>query len=797
MEPTASTFEFGLPLPAAIALLLLAGASLAVGFFWWRRLAALPRRRRLTLALLRASTLMLLLFMILDPLIVRWTSRPAQDYVVMLFDDSRSMAIAGHDGVTRGDRLKDAYAAARDSFERPLRDSHHLALYRFGGSPGRIAGPRDLAFEQAGSDPVGAINAAVRDLAGAHVSAVVLFSDGAVQAPAAPADVQSAIDPAIPIYTVGVDTESPWRDLELSSIGVTRTSFDKSPVSLTVQVAASGLEGRAAVVEALESGRVVASRQVEITGDPFSTRVLLEFVPRARGWSECQARVRLLPAPAADRMQPQPPEAALDRITGNNARGFVVDNRERTARILYLSGRPNWQNKFIRRALESDAQLQLSSLIRISGASRTIAFRGGGKTVNNRLFEGFDETEVQSPRYDEAVFVRIGLGPSELATGYPFQEKDLFPYDLVIWGDIEADYFSTRQMEITRDFVARRGGSFLMLGGPRAFTEGRYAGTLLEPMMPVVLHASARASNATAADTERPFRAEPAAEGLLSGVWSLDRDPARNSAAWSALPALFGVNSFAMLRIGAGEQARVTGGGGESGRPLFVAQPYGLGRCAVFATGETWQWRMRAEPDDETHERIWRQLVRSLVDPVPRPVVLRAGAEQTLGLPSHLEFLVRDEAFEKSEGLDASVQVTPPGRKALDLPTGESFEETGVYAAEFTPEATGMHLVTINALDAEGKAVASHEQAIQVEPDLREFHNAAYDPGTLQAIARRSGGEFIELGALSTLASRLPRIGAREPLRQAEHLWRWPGFFALLTTLLCTEWLLRRRYGHP
>jgi hypothetical protein len=44
---------------------------------------------------------------------------------------------------------------------------------------------------------------------------VVIFSDGVPQGPAAAAHPETALAPAPPIYTVGVDTEAPWRDLEL------------------------------------------------------------------------------------------------------------------------------------------------------------------------------------------------------------------------------------------------------------------------------------------------------------------------------------------------------------------------------------------------------------------------------------------------------------------------------------------------------------------------------------------------------------------------------------------------------
>ncbi len=43
------------------------------------------------------------------------------------------------------------------------------------------------------------------------------------------------------------------------------------------------------------------------------------------------------------------------------------------------------------------------------------------------------------------------------------------------------------------EFVDRRGGGLLMLGGPRAFAEGGYAGTAVADVLPVVLDRNKRA----------------------------------------------------------------------------------------------------------------------------------------------------------------------------------------------------------------------------------------------------------------------------------------------------------------
>ena len=42
------------------------------------------------------------------------------------------------------------------------------------------------------------------------------------------------------------------------------------------------------------------------------------------------------------------------------------------------------------------------------------------------------------------------------------------------------------------EFVERRGGGLLMLGGPRSFAEGGYAGTPVADALPVIIERPAR-----------------------------------------------------------------------------------------------------------------------------------------------------------------------------------------------------------------------------------------------------------------------------------------------------------------
>jgi uncharacterized membrane protein len=784
-------FGFNTPLPLWICLALIAAAVFGILWYYRRKLAQLPRGYRAVLLTLRAVALFLVVFLALDPVIVAKRIKPGEQFVVLLFDDSRSMRIAGEDGRSRGERLRAAYTAQAEEFEGTLKRKHQIARYRFGTTIEPLQDIADLEFAQQESDLTGAVHAAVRDMAGTHISAIVMFSDGVQQTPEGAPQIADLPD-APPIYTVGVDSTAVWRDIEIGRIGVRRTEFDKSPVVLTADVLSTGLAGRSATVEARLGERVVASKTIPLAQDRQESEVRLEFIPDREGWLEYEARVRLEPGePVRDgegNAIPPPGE----KIEENNSRRFVVDNRKKAYKILYVSGRPNWENKFVRRALEEDEQLRMTSLIVISDAEQKFEFRGAEKTtLTNPLFEGFDEAQDR-PRYDEAVFLRLGPDAKDLS-GYPITADNLFDFDLLIWGEVEREFFTMQQMELTRDFVEKRGGSLMLMGGPASFTAGNYARSIIEPLLPFVLFDSE-----TQADRFREtYAAKPTLEGALTGAWSFHPSASQNEYLWDEMPTLYGLNRFALVRPGATVMA-VAFAPNESldGAPLYAVQPYGEGRCAALATGDTWQWQMRLADDDDRHERFWRQLVRSLVHAVPEASYLREKLDAyTQNNLAKLEFVVRDDEFLRRESLRTSVTLTSPADQESLLPVEESIQETGLYAAEFTPEDPGLYKVNLSAINDKDEIIGTVEEAILVEPDYREYQLAQYNPQFLADLADHAGGKVYTLDSLAELAQAIPLPRREDADTVLLHLWHLPGFYVALIAAMALEWYLRRRKG--
>ncbi len=760
----------------ALAVLLLA---VLAGAWWWKRyLAPLSPTRRRGLLSLRVAVVALLVFLLFQPVLVRPIAVKSEQVVAVLHDDSRSMGVRDGSGRSRAERLKEALAANSSGFDEALRSRFHMMEYAFGAGLRPITSRDELTGGAPETRIAPAVLDAADELKHLELSAVVVLSDGAQQEPLDEGMRTALAKSGIPVYTVGVGEEA-WRDLALGEVALSRSFFDDAPARITAQFTATGLAGETVVAEVLQGGTVVASVERNLEGDDVEQQVQLDVMPRAREWLEFTVHLRLKGST----------EVSVSRefVADNNEASVLLDHREKEYRILYFTGRPNWQYKFVRHALAGDPELRLASLIRVSGAEKNFVFQGRDSSLGNPLFEGF-KAEEELPRYDEAVFLRMGLAEGELADGYPVTPEALYPFHLIIWSDIEADFFAPVQFRLTRDAVAERGASFLMLGGPHTLGGNDYAGSIIESMLPVMPGAAASTASSAANVFTSP-------EGFLTGIWALKAEDKENDAAWAALPPLPGYDELSSPRIGASVLATADTDTAAAPFPFLVQHRYGQGKSAVIATGETWPWHMKTEDDNTAHERLWRQLVRSLASNVPEPVSLSTDTELIVtGSETKLSWVVKDKLFKPVEGASLTARVLGPEGE-ITVPLAERLDAPGTYEGTFTPAQPGMHGAVLEGTDASGTARVPVASALLVEADTREARNARFDPALLQSIAQITGGRYFPLAELQDVARAITAADREHVSVERVPLWHHPAFFVLLALLLCLEWTLRRRWG--
>ncbi len=794
-------FEFGIGLPvwAGAMILVLVGGTVAVHAF--RSMRRGSNAFRLFLSALRGLAAGLILFLLLDPVLTAFQVRPSEKTVAVVFDNSQSMKIRHGDDANRGELFREAYDADDGRLRKELSKRFEIAYFGFGQHAYRISTPEALSYDGSKSHLRQAIDEIQRDIGAEKLAGIILLSDG-VEQMATPSP-EEQVSPKVPVIAATLPEVS-WREFEVGNFATPQIDFTDAPVILDVPIRGKGLAGREVDVELMEtlSGpgnerpKTLQTRTVRFDGPDDHQRARFEFKPESEGDVLYTVRGKLANTPDSASGLESVVMAGGDVVPENNRQSFLLNVHPEKYKIFYFSGRPNWENAFVRRALAEERQLAFTSHIRISEAERRFVFRGRQSSLSNRLFEGFDPDEVEPPRYDEAVFLRFGSDAESMSEGYPTRESDLFDYDLVIWSDIEYGFFNQEQIRQTREFVRKRGGTLLLLGGPAGFSNADFAGTLVEGLLPVLLPQGNRpgAAPSGARPTEE-WIVSLTLEGEISGAWSLDSDLGRSQEIWDGLPPLSGVNPFAAIKPGATVAAKAVRD--MNSLPLYVSHRYGEGRTAALATGTTWLWKMERPPDDTVHQRVWRQIVRDLVRDAPDRLRLLSRRDvYSPGDTSELRFEIRDRNFDPREGLQIQLEVAGPGEEeAQPLPVDESLKQPGIYEAQWQPRLPGTYAVRLKARTDDGEFIGEFEDHLLVSEDTGEFFNAQSNPALLHELAEASGGRILSLAELSSAARHIPWTppASLEPLRF--HLWHLPPVYAFLAGMLCLEWFLRRRKG--
>jgi uncharacterized membrane protein len=765
-------------------------ASLALAILAWSYLRAGGSAGvRLTAAMLKALGIAALAVCLAEPLVSGARPRPGANLFVLLADNSRSLAIHDSgDRESRGERLQ-RRLTNESSWRSRIEQDFDVRRYTFDSRLRAVPDFHALDFTGDASTLAASLESIARRFQGRPVAGVLLFTDGNATDLASLGDADIDWTSLPPVYPVAVGDDAPARDLAVGAIRVSQTNFEAAPVTVQAEIESTGYDGASLTAQLLnQSGGVIQQQPLKAAeaGGPLACRFQVQ--PERGGVHFYQVRV----SAKSELAQFEQPERSREATLANNTRYVVVDRGQGPYRVLYVSGRPNWEYKFLRRALEADREVELVALVRIAKKEPKFVFREKRDGGANPLFRGFDNVdEEETEQYDQPVLLRLGTeDAAELRDGFPKTADLLFRYHAVVLDDVEAEYFSPDQMRLVQDFVRRRGGGLLMLGGQESFVKGEYDRTPLGEMLPVYLDRIPRSQ------FSEGFRLSLTREGWLSPwvrVRSTEEDERKRLA---AMPPFQTVNAVRGIKPGASVLATVASDQGEE-LPALVAQPFGAGRSAALTVGDFWRWGMRrGEGEESDLEKAWRQTVRWLVSDVPHRIEADARRDHDQpASPVVLSITVRDEEFKPLDNAAATVKVFQPDGQPVELTAEPSTKEAGVYEISFIPRQTGPYRAEITVRDQDGSEVGETETGWTAEPAADEFRRLQANRALLEELAEATGGEVIELSGLQQFVSNLPnrRIPITEPWIYP--LWHQAGVFLFAAACLIGEWGLRRLKG--
>ena len=741
----------------------------------WRRLAA---------AGCKALAAILLAACLLDPVRVTETPKKGANELVILADNSASLAIAEKPGdKTRGEQLRAALSGQGKDWApwlEKLRSTFRVRLQSVDERVHGISDATELNFGGRQSAIASAVKAA-RDRAGSSVAAVVVLSDGnatdAAEWNVAPNDTSA------PVFSVLAGEVAPERDLSLAEVSALQTTFEDSPVSITAKVTHTGFAGVEVAVRVLdEAGKVLTTEKHKLDAQQPQHVFRLRLAVAKPGVSIFKVVVG----------EVSEDKGKTEATLANNERYLAVDRGAGPYRVLYIAGRPNWDFKFLRRAIALDPEVQMPSLIRIAKREPKFDFRGRSGETSNPLFRGFaGEQQTDAQRYDQPVLTRFGMkDKEELVDGFPKNAETLMSeYRAIIIDDLEAEFFTQEQMNLIERFVSQRGGSLLMLGGVESFGAGGYDNTPVGRMLPVYLDKRGTSEHVQDA------KFDITREGWLEPWTRLRSEQDQDEQRLAQMPAFWAVNQSTSIKPGATILASVTDAK-QRRFPALVMQRYGTGRTVALTIGDLWRWGMKDAGQHADMDKAWRQLLRWMVLDVPDRIELQAKLSQAGGQSlAQVAVRVHDAAFRPQDDASVQVEVQSPGEKPAFLFAEPSLKEPGLFDAEHYPRAAGGYRVKATVKDGAGKVLGEKSTGFALNPLADEMTLMAPNRAFMERLASDSGGQFLALKDVAKLADILPGLEMPQMERKSQPLWHSPWWMIAVLALLVAEWALRRSVG--
>ena len=771
------------------------GVVIGITLLVYLRMAhAMHPRYRFLLVAMRICAASILLCCLLAPVVIEKKDITPPTHLSILVDTSRSMELidtpTDETQTSRLDQVNSLLFNAKGQFLQSLRDRFEVHLYAFDTGLHQSVGlPEDFDNEELPQfEPNGTltnIRTSIREAAtawkGQQTAGILLITDGGHNSGQFPLDDITALE--VPIYTVGVGSVEPPKDIQIQHIDYTPIAYTDHESIIRVTVVQTGYTGKTTQLSLREVKGNTVVDAVTLTFEPpqnalsagttTKQEVELKLTPEVEGNFQYTVELPVLDGELTD---------------ANNRKTFSVKVVKAKLNVFYLEGRPRWEYAFLKRALMRDPDIEATCAISLRNKSKRFP-------PTDSLLSRLDGYYPQTTPVSET-------------TQFPETLTELSKYDILILGDLGEEHLTTAQRRTIVNFVEVQGKPIVFLPSRRMLGMNGIRRTELAGLLPIDIPVN----GCRRQDTESRVQLTPSGEfHPMLQLMDTAVLEASSAAIWQNMPALS--RTFSGFRLRGGATVLMETG---EGHPILMFQRAGLGKSLLIAAEGLWNWDFGTNTFKDTryqdlYSRFWARALRWMATNTDdeKLHLTTDATTYAIGDTAKVTASLYSEVY-RTTHTDATVQfeVVPPEGTPFQLQIRGVRESTGepssspdvaadtgsLYTTQFTLLQNGTY--RIRATAKSGSQTLGEDQVdIFVHPQLAELEAPQLNEDLLKSLASETGGTYSTISDAESVPENIADVQNPVFVDAERDLWTHPLILITVVGLLGTEWFLRKRIG--
>ncbi len=322
-----------------LALLLIAAYSYYVYRY---TIPQIEKYKKFLLTSLRVLALIVLCLILFEPILNLSRKLILEPNNLVFIDNSRSIKI--DDGTERALKIKDILNDLSASAS-----ADNLSFYEFGNSVRDISVDSldNVNFSDGATDLQEVFNYVKNS--DKNIASVTLITDGVITSGANP--YYDAVNLGIPVFTIGIGDTTQRKDVELKKVLHNDFIYAETPTNIIATISNNRFAGESVTATLFEDNKFVSEQTVILSNAGIQN---ISFDYKAQSQGEKKLSIEL--------------SSLKDEFTtANNKQVFYVNVFSNKIKVILLASSPSSDLTFIKNALSRDENIEVYSIVQISG----------------------------------------------------------------------------------------------------------------------------------------------------------------------------------------------------------------------------------------------------------------------------------------------------------------------------------------------------------------------------------------------------------------------------------------------